>query len=181
MAKKKKKEEIEDLSREQAIVDEAKKTEILNRLKSYLHDDVDFSAFSEDEVRYIAKYHAYLVTQINGYKAGLANPPDIRDRDWVQKDIQIIMRESGPTNFQEKAKIINLSGNILVHRSVKGYIQAILEEAPDDMRFTLIEEKPRVQKKGISAVVDEKRVTILFDDNSTETVEIVKPSKDEWQ
>jgi len=178
---KKKKDETEDLSREQAIVDEATKTMILSRIKHDSQDNYEkiIADMTVVDVKTISRYLFYLENQIDGFESKIDNPPG-HIKDWGQKDMQIIMRDSGPTNFQENAKIINLSGRVLVHRSIKGYIQAILEEAPEDMRFTLIEEMPRIQKKAISAVVDEKRVTITFDDESTEIVKI-KDSEDEWK
>lgn len=100
-------------------------------------------------------------------------------RDWVQKDIQIIMKDSGSSDFLEGAKIINLSGLVRIHRAEKEFIKLMLDEAPETMRFTLIEEMPRVQKEVISAVTSERNVTLHFSDGSSQVIASTPAKKEE--
>ena len=173
----------EDLSREQAIVDQAQKMQVLDELKAYPgQENKEAVAYTPEQLMTISEYIHYLENQVNGYQVGMENPPAPRGAEWVQKDIQIIMRDAGKSDFLEKAKIMNISGRVLIHRSERDFIRAVLDEAPETMRFTLIEEMPRVQKKIVSATTSERNVTVLFDDGSKLHIPLPPEEKeeDEW-
>lgn len=170
----------EDLSREQEIVDQTAKMKVLDDIKAYPNRKEEGPmTLQAEELMTVSEYIHYLENQVQGYELSIQNPPKPRGRDWVQKDIQIIMRDSGNYNFLEAAKIINLSGRVLVHRSERDFIRCTLDEAPENMRFTLIEEMPRVQKQVVSAVTGERNITITYDDGSSQNVPITPSTKDE--
>ena len=175
----------EDVSREQEIVDQAQKMQVVDELKAHAGDEhKERLTLDKEGMSTVAEYIHYLENQIECRDAFIDAPPSPKQRDWVQKDIQIIMKDSGSDAFLEGAKIINLSGRVLVHRSERDFIKATLDEAPANMRFTLIEEMPRVQKQVVRAVTSDRNVTITFDDGSTQIVPLPQEEKEkadsEW-
>ena len=168
------------------IIKQTETVNMLNELKKYPGLEVkEPRTLKPKNLTDIAEYILYLENHITAKRVGVENPPNPREKNWVQKDIQIITRESGNNDFLEKANIINLSGRILTHRGERDYIRVTLDEAPSDMRFTLIEEMPRLQKKVIGVTALENSVTVNFSDGSFENVKTlskdeVKNMSEEW-
>ena len=175
-----------DKERDQAIVDQAQKMLVVDTVKNYVADSCEKPlTLNSGGVNVVAEYILYLENQVENYSRGVENPPSPKQQDWIQKDIQIIMKDAGTNEFLEGAKIINLSGRVKIHRAEKDFIRATLDEAPDNMRFTLIEEMLRIEKQVVSAIASERNVTIAFDDGSTQIVPLAQQEKkepsDDWE
>jgi len=172
-----------EFEREQKIVDAVEDMQFVEGLKTIATGEQTVLGHSPTNAEYktAGEYIMYLENQIKGFGAGVQNPAGGNFKEAVDQDIQIVFKQPAANNMLQEAKIMTLNGRVKVQGGVKGYIQAVLEEAPEDMKFTLIEEKVRTKQKVVSAVASAGNVKIMFDDGTFQNVHLTAPPKEEFK
>ena len=97
-------------------------------------------------------------------------------KDWAPATIDMVIRQAGDANFMQEAKVMTIDGKVKVSRGSNDYIDAVLRECTDEnMKYTLIEECPRVAKVIDKVYFADAQAHVVYTDGSITSHDPEKP------